>query len=360
MKERLLTISFIAILCIGMLATLLHEPYTISISERRKLNPLPPLTTENVGDGSYMNELERYLTEQFPMRDSFRKLKSFSAQVLFQFHEEDGYVVEENAIYELHPTLNEASIRHLTTLIQTIKERHITSPKCYFALIPDKSDYLASIPHWDRTKMIALLQEQLPSLHFIDLYDTLSLSSYYPSDLHWRQTDLNNTLYQLVDTMNLPRKPFPTQTQCMNNFYGAYYGRIAHRLDADTLCWLTNDEINQASVYDYEQNRYRSVYEEDDLSHMDAYDLFLGGAKPLLIIHNKEQNNGRELLLFRDSFASSITPLLIPYYEKITMIDLRYLSSDYLNRIAEITFTNEQDVLFLYSSAILNQSTTMK
>ena len=42
----------------------------------------------------------------------------------------------------------------------------------------------------------------------------------------------------------------------------------------------------------------------------------------------------KELVIFRDSFGSSISPLLINYYSKITIIDNRYISSNnYLNLI---------------------------
>lgn len=62
---------------------------------------------------------------------------------------------------------------------------------------------------------------------------------------------------------------------------------------------------------------------------------------------------GKELLLFRDSFGSSIAPLLLENYSKITLIDLRYISQEVLENYIEF---NEQDVLFLYSTLVLNQN----
>ena len=63
------------------------------------------------------------------------------------------------------------------------------------------------------------------------------------------------------------------------------------------------------------------------------------------------------MIIFRDSFGSSITPLLIPYYSKITVIDNRYIASDYLTNYIEF---NDQDVLFLYSTLIVNNSGSLK
>ena len=74
---------------------------------------------------------------------------------------------------------------------------------------------------------------------------------------------------------------------------------------------------------------------------------------PLIEIQNQNAETKKELLIFRDSFGSSLAPLLIENYKKITLIDLRYISSDIVDNY--IIF-NDQDVLFIYSTLILNQN----
>ena len=54
---------------------------------------------------------------------------------------------------------------------------------------------------------------------------------------------------------------------------------------------------------------------------------------------------------FRDSFGSSIAPLLIENYRKITLIDFRYINEKLIEQY--IKFEN-QDILFLYSVPVLN------
>lgn len=58
-------------------------------------------------------------------------------------------------------------------------------------------------------------------------------------------------------------------------------------------------------------------------------------------------------MLFRDSFGSSIAPLFLENYSKITLVDLRYISKDVLENFIEF---DKQDVLFLYSTLVLNQN----
>ena len=70
-----------------------------------------------------------------------------------------------------------------------------------------------------------------------------------------------------------------------------------------------------------------------------------------------ENKINRELVIFRDSFASSLAPLLIEYYSKITLIDIRYISSNEYLKLIEF---NNQDILFLYSTLLVNNSGTLK
>ncbi len=68
-------------------------------------------------------------------------------------------------------------------------------------------------------------------------------------------------------------------------------------------------------------------------------------------MENATAENSRELILFRDSFGSSIAPLLLDGYSKITLVDIRYIHPDLLGKFVDFRGC---DVLFLYSSLVLN------
>ena len=65
----------------------------------------------------------------------------------------------------------------------------------------------------------------------------------------------------------------------------------------------------------------------------------------------------KELYIFRDSFGSSLIPLLAEGYKNIYLVDIRYIQSDFLKNFVDFT---GKDVLFLYSATVLNNSATMK
>jgi len=231
-------------------------------------------------------------------------------------------------------------------------------------IIPDKNYYISSsyFPKMDYDRLYQLVSERLlPSFQEIDIREALTLDSYYRTDLHWRQEKLEGVLTLLESKLQLKKTKFPDRIQSYFPFYGAYYSRSSGAVDADTIQYLLSNAIESTTVYNYEKGKIESVYQEENLKNIDSYDIFLSGATPILILENHSVSNGRELILFRDSFASSLAPLLLESYQKITMIDLRYISSKRLLEVEKIDFSKtNQDILFLYSIPIVNQSFTLK
>lgn len=65
----------------------------------------------------------------------------------------------------------------------------------------------------------------------------------------------------------------------------------------------------------------------------------------------------KELILFRDSFGSSLIPYLTEGYTKMTIVDIRYISPHMLGQFIDF---DGQDIIFLYSTSVLNNSITLK
>ena len=138
-------------------------------------------------------------------------------------------------------------------------------------------------------------------------------------------------------------------------FYGVYYGQSALNVKPDELIYLTNDVLDQVIVEDLESNN--KLYDIDALKGLDSYDVFVGGATPLVKITNPNSKPDKELILFRDSFGSSIAPLLVENYKSITLVDMRYMNMNLLKE--KVEFKNK-DILILYSTLIVNDSSTLK
>ena len=134
-------------------------------------------------------------------------------------------------------------------------------------------------------------------------------------------------------------------------------------MEPEELIYLTNEALAGCIVTDYasEDERYvtTGVYTIASAASEDGegYDMFLDGAKSLLTIENPASTTDKELIIFRDSFGSSIAPLLVEGCSSVTLVDIRYLASSRLGGFVDFTGC---DVLFLYSAGVLNNSSTLK
>ena len=85
-----------------------------------------------------------------------------------------------------------------------------------------------------------------------------------------------------------------------------------------------------------------SLYDMTALEKKDKYELFLGGNYAKAVLRTGVEN-GKHLLLIKDSFANSLVPFLCGDYETITMVDLRYCREK-IQPLAD----EADDVLVLY------------
>ena len=336
----------------------------ISESERRPLAQMPEIKVETILNGKFMDAFEDYSLDQFPLRDTFRQIKSmFHYYVLNQSDNNDIYIVDGYAVKQEYP-LKQVSVNHALGRFNHIYERYLqgTDSKILFSVVPDKGYYLAeSSGHlaMDYEALFSILEENLPWAAFVDITDTLEASDYYRTDTHWRQENLLETAEKLCEALGVEGfgEGELTRTQVERPFYGVYYGQAALPMDAEDMFFLAGNVLDDCTVYDHETGKTGSIYDMTKLESRDLYDVFLSGAKPLLTIENPNAATDKELIVFRDSFGSSLVPLLVKDYAKITLVDIRYVSSAMLDQLIDF---HGQDVLFLYSTTVLNNSSTLK
>ena len=336
----------------------------ISEAERRPLDQMPEITPESIFNGKFMKDFEDYTLDQFPLRDTFRQIKSLMHYYVLNQSDNNGIYVTDGYAAKLEYPLKETSVKHAIDRFSFVYNKYLkeTGSTVFMSVVPDKSLYLAEQNGYlamDYNAMFEAFKQGMPWATYVDISDCLNAESYYFTDTHWRQEKLLQAAQKLCEAMGVESFAADsfTQTAVEKPFYGVYYGQAALPMQPETLYIMENDVLSGCRVYDYETGKYTDVYNMDMLQSKDLYDVFLSGAKSLLTIENPNATSDRELIIFRDSFGSSIAPLLVQSYAKVTLVDIRYLSSQMLDRYLEF---NGQDVLFLYSSLVLNNSNTIK
>lgn len=333
----------------------------ISLWERRPLHQMPEITPDSILGGSFMDKFEDYTLDQFPARNGFRTLKSLFAYNVLGQRDNNGIYMEDGYAAELQYPLNAVSVSYALKKFDFIYEQYLedTGSRVFVAVIPDKGYYLAAengYPAMDYQKLFAHVTAGMPWAKPVDITGTLDITDYYRTDTHWRQEKLQETAKLLCSAMGVsPMECTPALVT--QEFYGVYYGQAALPVAPDELYIMENDLLKACRVYNHETGKYQSIYDMEKLRGNDPYEVYLSGPQALLTIENPRAATDRELIIFRDSFGSALAPLLLQDYKTVTLVDIRYISSALLGDY--LTFSG-QDVLFVYSTLILNNSTSLK
>lgn len=362
-KKNRVTLCLLAALLAGFgLWGLVRPGQDISDVERRKLAQRPELTADALLTGTFQRQTEKWAADQFPLRQSFRRIKAaVNTYVLGQW-DTNGVYLAEGYAERLDYPIRAESLAHAAGRMQYLYERYLqeSGGQLYLAVIPDKNAFLAAengYPTMDYAALTEQLRQQTPFLQYIDLSGQLTKEDYYRTDLHWRQERLEGVARYLAGAMGTQLMGTYRQVTLPRPFYGVYYGYAALPMEPDALTYLTGDALEKYRVYNYETDSWGGVYDLEKAEGRDMYEVFLSGSVSLLRIENPEAETERELVIFRDSFASSLAPLLAEGYRAVTLIDIRYIPSAYLGSYVDFS---GKDVLFLYSTGVLNHSETLK
>lgn len=362
MKDKLTVIGILGTMFFFFVVGILKPADTFSQEERRKLAQVPKFSVASILDNTYFSQWNDYFADQFPYRINFRKLKGMTAFSVFGKREENNVIREDDMLYELNVHLNETSVNHFVNVLKNTLNTYNLSNNIYYSIIPDKNYYLEddSVPKLSYNYLVSKINEAFSDYTYVSFFEELGKDSYYQTDIHWRQEKLGHVVKKLKLELELPSNTLSWEKYEARPFYGALKSRIPNNIKGETITYYSNDILENVQVYNYEKQLIEPVYQGENIHHLDGYDVFLGGASALLFIENERASTNKELIVFRDSFASSLIPLLIPDYKKITLIDLRYVASDYLKNIPEISWNSDADILLLYSVPIINQSSTLK
>lgn len=353
MKNKITTILFITYIFIFSILGIIFKDNIISYSERRKLTTFPEFTFTN----EYVTKLDKYTLDHFPYRDAFRSIKAnFNYKILHKLDNNKIYL-KDNYIFKSEYPTNKESIVKFQNYVEKIKSKLTKDNNTYIMIIPDKNYYLKSnnFLHLDYDYIYNEIKKL--NLTEIDIRNIMELNDYYETDTHWRQEKLDKVVKKISEVMNLDYQEVPYKKNTYNKFYGVYYGESALNRKPESLTYLTNDLLDNVQVTYLENKELNKIYNTENLESMDSYEVYLDGASSFIEIVNKNSSANKELIIFRDSFGSSITPLLVNYYSKITLIDSRYITSKNYEEL--IKYTN-QDVLFMYSTLIVNNSFSLK
>ena len=348
-----LTVLFLLFLFGFAAAFWLTPDRTFSEQENRYLAQLKAPTLQTLKSGKFMTDLEDYVVDQFPLRDSWVQMKAWSERLLGKEENNGVYLGRDGqtlfAQYTAPGDLAQrmACVNALADSVQV---------PVAFALVPDKS-YVwsgllpANAPLADdgsaAREAAALCSGRV---QWIDLYSLAwGEDSFYRTDHHW--TTMGAALaYQALETAltgsaALPEGPLKLES---DRFYGTTWSSAgAGWVRPDSIYTWADDTGLTVTAYHTGAAQPGVLYDRSKLTAKDKYAMFLGGNQPLCVIENPAASGGR-LLVVRDSYADSLAPFLAGDWQEVHLWDLRYN----LNSLRQYVADNGIDqVLVLYSAA---------
>ena len=374
-RNRILVLGMSIFFFVLSLFCWLKKEDSFSESERRVLAKFPKVSLETVLNGKFMKEFEEYSLDQFPFRDGFRGIKAAASYGILGKKDNNDIYLAEGHLSKMEYPMQTKMLDHAAMRIEEIYKMYLKEKgsRCYFSVVPDKNLFLAEKNGYlsmDYVELVSYMRKKVNFAEYIDISQFLSVRDYYRTDTHWRQEKIVDVAEYLKAVMKNEEQKTLSADEWIENkgykikelespFYGVYYGQAALPVKPDKLYYLENEILKQCKVtsYDTGQAKDSVIYNMEKAKGNDAYELFLSGTSALQVIENPLAEEEKELIVFRDSFGSSLVPLLVDGYSKIIVIDTRYVQSNMLGNLVEF---DGQDVLFLYSTIILNNSMSLR
>lgn len=359
LNDLLMAAVFVVFLFGFLAAALLTPDQPFSEYERRRLAEFPKPSWKSVQSTVWMDNFETYTLDQFPFRQTFRGAKSILEFYGFAKLDMEGLYIQNGYLSKQEYPLSERQVTSAAGKLSGIHAALFPNNRVYYSVIPDKNYFLADeAKKIDYDRLMELFSSGMSGT-YIDIFDTLTIEDYYKTDTHFRQENLVDTADRILRGMDADYVlPDYERELLTDSFCGVYVGQFALKSGGEPLYVLHSSDIDGAKAENYETGASGGVYTLDALETYDPYGVYLYGSAALVTVTNPNQHNGRELILFRDSFGSSIAPLLLCGYEKITLVDIRYVTPSILPQVLE--YDDTADVLFLYSTLLLNSSSTLR
>ena len=329
----------------GLLHILLPDR-TFSPVENRTLSKMPDFSWSALVDGSYTSKLEKYLEDQFPLRDGWMGLKNRYEYLLGKREFHGVYLCGDRLIHKIEDASRaEQNIAYLQKLTE------LTDIPVYLGLIPTAAEvYRDQLPagaeNFDQAAYLEKVRESVPDAVWVDMEKWMDgasdMSLFYRTDHHWTSAGAWHGYAALMEAMGEPFEPLGTPETVSEDFYGTLYSSSGvHWLAPDTIERYVSGE--DVTVENFEKGETHGLYVDSFLGEKDKYASFLGGNTPLYIIRNPEAASGEKLLVVRDSYSDAMAPFLSQYFAEIHLVDLRY----YRTSVAEYARENGMDQIFV-------------
>ena len=356
--------AFFTLWCVITVANAVKKPITFSENESRYLAEFPSFSWNKLIEGDFMRAIDDYFNDQFIKRDQWISVQSVTEYALGK-RETNGVYFGKNRLLPKIALPDSAVISANIKGINDFTAR--TGLASYLMLVPSagavQPQNLPLFAHdWGEEQTIADITARTQGVSSVDAVQILNQNTdktlYYGTDHHWTQYGAYLAYTQFCAAAGITPQPYIASIiSC--DFNGTLYSKSGARfVPGDSIEAFQTPYDGGCDILDGDRlTHYDSIYFPEYLNKKDKYAYFLGTNKPLVTIYSTN-HTGKSLLMFKDSYAHCFAPLLLSEYDKITLVDLRYVNG----KLADIVNSSDYDaVLHLYSvDTFVHQNSSRK
>lgn len=339
-----------------------------SANENRNLAKFPSISPKAIAEGTFFTDLTDYMSDQFVGRDLWLTVNLFAQRIIGRVEINDVLYGRGGYLMEYPAVADQTTIDRKTAAMKAFAQDH-SSLNVSAMIVPCAA---ATMPK--RVPLGATIADQIQEINSI--YSTISGSGintidvaselaehageyiYYKTDHHWTGLGAYYAYLascQAVQITN-PINDYKVYT-VSDDFKGTLASKTGEPFTKDKVQIYVPEKEETVYYVNYPDTGEQSptLYVRDKLEEKDDYQVFFGGNHALVEIHTAN-DTGRNLLVFKDSYANSFVSFLLPYFDDIYMVDPRYYYDD-LNGL--LNASSITDVLFLYSQNTFANDATL-
>ncbi len=324
-----------------------------SENEKRVLAKFPDVTAERILSGKFSDEIETYLSDQFPGRDLMVTIKTIKEYALGSRNSGGVYFAKDGYLIEQHDSFSDKSIAARIQYLQGVKA--ITDSlgiKLRVMLVPTAGEILKSkLPVFATTADQMEVVDKVRSAGFdvVDVEDILREHAdeyiFYKTDHHWTSLGAYYGYAAYMEAVGRKAHDISEYTKetLSSDFRGTTYNKVNFPFAPyDTIeAYYISD--NHRVYYNESEEFDETMYTRSYLKSADKYAVFLNSNQASTKICGS--GNGR-ILIIKDSYANSFAQFMPEDYEEVHMIDPRFFTGDLQEYIGKNRIT---EVLILYN-----------
>lgn len=365
--KKLTVILFFAIIVLLPALTFILPKKEKSELENRTLQKAPTISSQNLLDKTFMTESEKFMSDHFVMRDRLVKAKTLM-ELAQGKREVNGVFVNNEMLIEKITTPTEELTNANADAINSFSLKYKDHIDTSVMLIPTAAElYPDNVPVFaDTLKQNIYISDfygKLQNVNCIDAYQSLLTETnkylYYRTDHHWTSYGAYVGYKSMASTLGWRAASHDLFNieHASYDFLGTLFSKVLYGeqlVDSiDLYSFAKGDPVTEVIKYDYTTKGEQvvisenSIFNREKLNEKDKYGVFLGENQAVVKIKTNVEN-GKKIVLFKDSYSHALMQFLPIHYSEITLVDLRYLNrplTDYLD------ISEYDQALFIYNMA---------